>query len=110
MTQNSKSGHVPPHAGKEGSPQGRGGGAHPVAVHASQQLGTSLAHAVPPRDGLQAVASDLTLHLVVPLALVRQHVTKPGLPHVERDAHFMMNGAQLLFVSDAFACSLAHRT
>jgi hypothetical protein len=59
---------------------------------------------------LQAVAADLMLHLVVPLTLVRQHVTLPGLPHVERDAHFLMNDSQLLFVSDAFARSATHRT
>jgi hypothetical protein len=79
-------------------------------VHASQQLETLPTHAVPPGDGLQAVAADLMLHLVVPLALVRQHVTLPSLPHVERDAHFLMKDSQLLFVSDAFACSATHRT
>jgi hypothetical protein len=41
-------------------------------------------HADPPLGGLQVAASRFRLHLVTPLALVRQQVTAPGLPHVER--------------------------
>jgi len=33
----------------------------------------------------------LVEHLVTPVLLVRQQVTKPGFPQVERDAHFLTN-------------------
>jgi hypothetical protein len=37
------------------------------------------------------------LHVVFPLALVRPHVTNPGLPHVEWEAHFFTLPRQLWF-------------
>ena len=40
-----------------------------------------LAQELPPCGALQAVASRLTLHLVVPLALVSQHVANPVRVH-----------------------------
>jgi hypothetical protein len=60
---------------------------HVPAPHASQQLDTVPTHALPPRGALQAAAPCLTLHLVVPCASVRQHVTEFFLPQVELDAH-----------------------
>jgi hypothetical protein len=42
--------------------------------------------------------------------LVRQHVTNPGLPHVDLAAHFTTAPRQLGFVSVARACSLAQLT
>ena len=73
-------------------------------VHASQQLANCPAHAVPPVGATQAPAVLLIAHFVTPVALVRQHVTKGNLPHVDLDAHFLTNTAQLLFVRTAFAC------
>ena len=55
--------------------------------HASQQLGTVPAHAVPPFGARQRAASFFTLQRSRPAALVRQQVTAPGFPHVERVAH-----------------------
>ena len=43
-------------------------------------------HAVPCLVALQCAASLFVLQVVLPFALVRQHVTKPGFPHVERAA------------------------
>jgi hypothetical protein len=62
------------------------GTAHPVAVHASQQLVRKLTHAVPPRRALQCAASGRILHRVVPAALVMQHDTAFGRPQVDRRA------------------------
>jgi hypothetical protein len=63
-----------------------GGLAQPVAVHASQQLVNALSptHEVPPPGSVQCSSSRLVLHFVLPEALVRQQVTNPGLPQVER--------------------------
>jgi hypothetical protein len=49
------------------------------------------------------------LHFV-PFGFVTQHVTKPGLPHVERDAQRFTNPAQLLLTSVAFASCTAQLT
>ena len=61
--------------------------AHPVAVQASQQLACVLTQALPPFGALHAEVWLLVLHLVVPFALVRQHVTADGLPQVDFAAH-----------------------
>jgi len=58
----------------------------PSGPHASQQLGTDPTHAVPPGGGSQADALLLIEQRVLPLLLVRQQVTKPGLPQVDRDS------------------------
>src|SRR5437867_2128947 len=55
----------------------------PPGPHASQQLGTDPTHAVPPGGGSQADSLLLIEQLVLPLLLVRQQVTKPGLPQVD---------------------------
>ena len=53
------------------------------APHASQQLGTFPTHIEPPFGGVHAVALDFTEHVLLPLAVVRQHVTKPDRPQVD---------------------------
>ena len=62
------------------------GTTQPPFWQASQQLESAPAHALPPLGALQAAAFFLIEHLVTPLRLVRQQVTKPGRPHVERAA------------------------
>jgi hypothetical protein len=59
---------------------------------------------------LHCAALFLIEHVVTPLAFVRQQVTKPGRPHVERDAHRFTCPAQLLFTSVAFAWPAAQLT
>ena len=61
----------------------------PLQVQLSQQLGVKPTAKLPLGGAMQRAASLVVLHLVLPLALVRQQVTKPGFPHVERDAHFV---------------------
>jgi len=79
--------------------------AHPLGPHASQQLGF-----VPIVDGgLQRVGSRLTLQCTLPSESVRQQVTKPGLPHVERDAQrttlaLQPRGSLAAFTSPCAAC------
>lgn len=58
---------------------------------------------------MQWAPSLLILHLV-PSGLLTQHVTAPGLPHVERDAHLFTAPAQPLFTRARFACCAAHLT
>ena len=58
--------------------------AQPLVVRASQQLGFVPAHVVPPCGALHAA---LTLHLVVPLLVVSQHVERPDAPQVDFTAH-----------------------
>jgi hypothetical protein len=79
-------------------------------VQASQQLANVPTHAVPPFGALHLSMPDLVEHFVWPLALVRQQVTNPGLPQVERAAHFTTAPLQLWFASVAFACCVAHLT
>src|SRR5437879_4969723 len=67
---------------------------HPPPVHASQQLGCVPTQALLPFGAVHASAPFTTLHVVVPLASVRQQVTAPGFPHVELDAQFMTVLAQ----------------
>jgi len=66
-----------------------GQGAQPLSVHASQQLGCVPVQALCPSGAVQCVASLLIEHLVdvtpCGFVLVRQHVTNPGLPQVERE-------------------------
>src|SRR5579862_1251950 len=63
------------------------GATHPPAPHASQQLEVCPGHAVPCFGALQCAASRLMLHLVLPFTVVRQHVTNPGFPQVDRASH-----------------------
>jgi hypothetical protein len=60
----------------------------PPAVQLSQQLGTVPTHAEPPTGALHFAALDLREHFVLPVAVVRQHVTKPVAPQVDFLAHF----------------------
>jgi hypothetical protein len=50
------------------------------------------------------------LHVVFPLALVRQHAVASSLPQVECAAHFFTAPRQPLFCSVAFACCTAQLT
>ena len=58
----------------------------PPLPHASQQLGADPTHTCPPLGALHDDARRFTVHLVVPFDFVRQHVTAPGFPQVERAA------------------------
>src|SRR5262249_10273800 len=60
-----------------------------------------------PCFAVQCAASILIVHFV-PLLVVRQQVTARGLPHVERDAHFLTEPAQCLLERTVFACCAAH--
>jgi hypothetical protein len=63
------------------------GRAHsPPVPHAAQQLGTDPTQEAPPDGARHCAALFLMLHFVLPLRVVRQQVTAPGRPHVERDA------------------------
>jgi len=84
--------------------------AQPPAVHASQQLATWPTHAEPPLGAAHFAELLLIEHFVVPLPVVRQQVTAPGLPHVERAAHRLTKRAQLLLVRTACACCAAQLT
>ena len=84
--------------------------AQPLAAQASQQLTCSPTHREPPLGATHALALLLIAHLVTPLLFVRQQVTKPGLPQVEREAHLLTNLAQPLFVRAASACCTAQLT
>jgi len=86
----------------------------PVAEQASQQLGIPTAtHDVPPFGAAarHLAALDFVEHFVTPL-LVRQQVTKFGLPQVDRAAHFTTAPLQLGFVicNAVFAAPVAHFT
>ena len=70
-------------------------------MHASQQLAKVLTQAEPPFGGVHLSALDFVEHFVLPVAAVRQHVTNPGLPQVERAAHFLTAAPQLRFSSGA---------
>ncbi len=61
-------------------------GAQPPAPQASQQLVKTPVQTEPPDGARHLLASGLTPQLVLPLAVVRQHVTAPGRPQVEREA------------------------
>jgi hypothetical protein len=64
-------------------------------VQASQQLGKLPVHAVPPFCGVHLSPLDFVEHFVTPFGLVRQQVTKPGLPQVDLAAHFTTAPVQL---------------
>ena len=66
-------------------------------AHASQQLDVVPTHACPPFGALHLSALDLVEHFSLPRALMRQHVTNPGFPQVERAAHFLAAAPQLGF-------------
>ena len=57
--------------------------------HASQQLGWSPTQARPRFGALHAAALRLMPHFCTLCAFVRQQVTNPVLPHVDRAAHLM---------------------
>jgi len=56
------------------------------ALQLSQQLGVVPTHAEPPLGAVHFVWLDFTEHFVTAFAVVRQQVTKPGSPHVDRFA------------------------
>ena len=66
------------------------------AGQASQTLENELRYECPPSGGCarQARALRLIAHVVVPLGVVRQHVTWSGLPHTERCAQLMTAALQ----------------
>jgi hypothetical protein len=68
----------------------------PPAGQASQTLEDELRYECPPLGGCarQARALRLIAHVVVPLGVVRQHVTWSGLPHTERCAQLMTAALQ----------------
>jgi len=78
--------------------------------HASQQLDVAPTHAWPSFGGLHLSALDLIEHFSLPRLSMRQHVTKPGLPHVDLAAHLVTAPLQLWLTSVPLACSVAHLT
>jgi hypothetical protein len=64
-----------------------GSSAQPPRTHPVQQLANMLVQAVPPVGGWHSPSLDLIEHLVWPLLSVRQQVTAPGRPQVDRSAH-----------------------
>jgi hypothetical protein len=81
-------------------------GPAPGAGHASQQLAQL---PTVPCLVAQWAASFANLHFG-PAAVVKQQVTAPCRPQVERDAHFRTAPAQLGLTSVAFACGAAQLT
>jgi hypothetical protein len=57
--------------------------AQPPSEHASQQLVALPTQALPPGGATHIVVDAFVLQRVLPRALVRQQVTKPGFPHVD---------------------------
>jgi hypothetical protein len=90
------------------------GDTQPPDPHASQQLGTEPTHALPPFGARQASAVRFVAHRVTPRRFVRQHVTAPGRPHVERAAQRRTSRRQAAGRSPAAtrasAIVVAHRT
>jgi hypothetical protein len=90
------------------------GATQPPASHASQQLGTAPTHALPPFGARQASALRLVAQRVTPRRFVRQQVTAPGRPHVERAAQRRTSRRQAFgrrpAATRASAIVLAHRT
>ena len=84
---------------------------HPPA-HASQQLGCVPTQADPPSgaDEAHACAESWTLHVIAPLACVRQHVTEPGFPHVDLDAQVLIAVAHSLEKLSALTACDTHAT
>ena len=79
------------------------------ALQASQQLASLPTQALPPGGAVHSPAPPLTLHLVAPSALVRQQVTRPGRPHVERAAQRTAAGRHCGGRRPARASALATR-
>jgi hypothetical protein len=86
------------------------GDVHPPSWHASQQLLNDPTQAWPPRGGRHFAALDLMEQRVAPCEFVRQHVTAPGLPQVDRKAQRTTAPRQLRLTSVASACARAQRT
>src|SRR4029434_8080225 len=82
----------------------------PVGVHASQQLDCPLTQAVPPLGGVHFEALGFVEHFTLPVALVLQQVTKPGLPQVDFAAHLMTDPLQFFGSSGGSVCVLAMAT
>ena len=82
--------------------------AQPPFVQASQQLAKVPVHALPP-CGAWHLPVRLMEHFVLPW-VVRQHVSKPGLPQVDRDSHFVTSPRQSLFASRLAAFTPAQCT
>ncbi|HKA31474.1 MAG TPA: hypothetical protein VKH82_18975 [Candidatus Binatia bacterium] len=59
----------------------------PPALQLSQQLGVVPIHAEPPLGAVHFVVTDFREHLVLPVAVVRQHVMKSFEPQVDFLAH-----------------------
>ncbi|HKA29973.1 MAG TPA: hypothetical protein VKH82_11385 [Candidatus Binatia bacterium] len=77
---------------------------------ASQQLETFPTHAVPPLGERHLPASRLMLHFVTPCAVVRQQLTAPSRPQVDRLAHACTADRQSALTSVPSAIVAAHLT
>ena len=55
-----------------------------LALQVSQQLGVVPTQAEPPLGAVHSASLDFTEHFCTPFAVVRQQVTKLGLPQVDR--------------------------
>ena len=86
------------------------GAAQPPETQASQQLGRWPTHAVPCLVALQCAASLFVLHTVLPFAVVRQQVTKPGFPQTDRAAQSIAARLHPFGSVLAFATCFAQRT
>jgi hypothetical protein len=69
----------------------------PPAGHASQTLEKGLTYERPPfgRCPRQARSPRLIAHVVLPLPVVRQQITRSGRPHTERCAQLTTAAAQV---------------
>jgi hypothetical protein len=84
--------------------------AQPLAVQASQQLSRRPVQARPSRGGRQWAASRLIEQRVTPCRFVRQQVTAPARPQVERAAQRCTKPAHDGFCSVALATDAAQDT
>jgi hypothetical protein len=76
-------------------------------VHESQQLVSVPTQAAPPGGAVHELSDDFVLQRVAPDALVRQQVTNPGLPQVDRAAQRFTSPLQLRGKRSAPARALA---
>jgi hypothetical protein len=76
--------------------------------HASQQLEPLPRHAIPLLGARHLPASGLMLHFVTPFAVVRQQLTAPSRPQVDRPAHAHTACWQSALTSVASAMVAAH--
>jgi hypothetical protein len=81
--------------------------AQPFALQASQQLENAPMQALPLRGALQRRSRRLMLQWLLPPASVRQQVTKPGRPHVDRAAHAVTSSLHCLRSVPAVTASFA---